>query len=272
MKNLWPSSLLVLLVPTLACTKPNFVSTSPDAGGAGGVADSATGPEVSVTCPEPNLACSASGTTGTCDPVCQTGGCDWCSQKCTYAFDGVAAQPACASAGQKAFPELCSATSAGLPGQSDDCAPGSICLLPVSGGTSWYCFNLCRIKEDCPTGVECGERSLFPQGVSVKVCDPFYDQCGPDGTCCKPLLGTGCAANRFCYLVSPDLGTGHSRTVCEFNTGAGRNASFCSSSRDCMTANTCVNGGCRRVCNDTNLCPGGGTCTKAGGEYGYCPY
>ena len=276
-RNLWSSCLTVLLVLTFACTKPNFVPITNDGGaggGAGGAGGAGSVPDASVTCPEPNLPCSGTITTDICDPVCQTGGCKWCNQKCTYALDNLVAQPTCAANGTKTFPQACAVVSLGSASQYDDCAPGSICLAPTIGDNFTYCFSLCRSKADCLYGVECGQRKLSAVGGLVSVCDPPYDQCGVDGKCCDPFAGTAgtpCAADRFCLLVSPDP-SGHSQTVCEFAYGDGRNGTTCDSSRDCQLKNTCVGHQCRQVCNNAHPCPSGGTCTTpAGSEYGYCP-
>jgi hypothetical protein len=281
-KNLWLGGAIALLVLGASCVRASFeaaadaAADAQDPGGTGGAGDAGEagpGAEVRMTCPAPNLACSGGITTGTCDPVCQTGNCDWCNhnQKCTYAFDGTVAQAVCAKSGQGVFPQACQVTSSGSLQQSDDCATGSICLAPTIGDAFTYCFGLCRSKAECLYGAECGPRKLSPAGGSVSVCDPPYDQCGVDGKCCDPLAGSGCDANRFCLLVSPDLQTAHSRTVCDFAYGDGRNSSSCSLSRDCLLKNTCVNNICRQVCNDTNPCPNKGTCTPLGTEYGYCP-
>jgi hypothetical protein len=308
MKNL-PRDLLaswctVLLVSTFACTKANFVRATNGAGGAGGAggvgdtggagsggdtggvggigatggvgdtggaADASLGPEAGTICPAPSVLACVPSTIARCDPVCQTGTCDWCTQKCSYALAGATAQPTCARKGQKTFPQACGVTSSGSVGQYDDCAPGSICLPPIIGDNPTYCFSLCGSKVDCLYAVQCGQRKLSSAGGLVFVCDPPYDPCGVDGTCCDPLGGTGCAANRVCLLVSPDLGSAHSRTVCEFANGDGRNGSPCESSRDCQKKNTCANNICRQVCNSNNACPNFGTCTPWGSEYGICP-
>jgi hypothetical protein len=287
-RNLLASWLAVLLVSSVACTKASFEQiTSGGAGGSGGDAGSSggggqsadaggsggasSGPEAGVVCPEVPLVCSAT-TAGSCDPVCQIGNCNWCTEKCTYAFDGVREQPTCASKGQKTVLQQCTLSSAGLPTQNDECAPGNICLAPTIGDNLTYCFSLCVSKADC-TNVACGQRPLSAAGGSVSVCDPPYDQCGVDGTCCDPISGAGCPAHRVCLLVSRDPGTNHSRTVCELAYGNGRNGVTCDSSRDCYIGNACVpDSTCRQVCNSANDCPNSGVCTMWGTEYGYCPY
>jgi hypothetical protein len=283
-RNLFASWCTVLLVSTVACTKANLVRITNGGGGAGGAggaggvgdtggaADASLGPEAGTICPAPSVPTCVVSTIAPCDPVCQTGTCDWCTQKCSYAFDGVLARATCARKGQKTFPQACGVTSPGSVGQFDDCAPGSICLPPIIGDNPTYCFSLCGSKADCLYGVECGQRKLSSAGGLVFVCDPPYDQCGVDGTCCDPLgVVSRCAENRVCLLVSPDLGSLHSRTVCEFAYGDGRNGSPCDSSRDCQKKNTCANNTCRQVCDSNNACPNDGTCTPWGSEYGICP-
>jgi hypothetical protein len=315
-RDLLSSWLAVLLASSVACTKANFVRVTDGTGGVGGAGvsggagdsgvvdggggvgdsadagaggstgdsgaagDSGLGPDVKLTCPAVPVPACVPSTTGPCDPVCQTGSqtgsCDWCTQKCTYAPAGAAAQPTCAGKGKQTVFQPCGVVSSGSAIQNDNCAPGSICLQPVSGDNSWYCFSLCRSTIDCISGVECGQRNLYSQGPLITVCDPPYDSCGPDGKCCDPFAAqaaSGCATNRFCLLVSPDPATQHSRTVCEFSYGNGRHGDFCDSAHACLTANACVNGFCRQVCNTTtNPCPSPlGTCMPWGAEYGYCP-
>jgi hypothetical protein len=118
----------------------------------------------------------------------------------------------------------------------------------------------------------CGQRNLSSPSALIGVCDPPYDPCGTDGTCCNPLGPSGCSAPRgVCLLVSPDQGSRHSRTVCEFDHGGQKPSQPCSASRDCLQKTTCVNNICRQVCNDANSCSSGATCTWWGDEYGYCP-
>jgi len=228
--------------------------------------------DVGGSCSEPNLPCAGVPTTGICDPVCQLRGCDWCTEKCSYVFDGTNTRPACVShKGQAAFPDSCVLSSSDLSQQSDDCAPGNICLPPTVGDSIQYCFQLCSIDADCLGGVACGQRKLSSLGDLIGVCDPPYDPCGIDGTCCDPLGLSGCSAPRgVCLLVSPDQGgSQHSRTVCEFDHGGQKPTETCSSSRDCLPKTTCVNNICRQVCNTANPCPSG-DCTQWGTEYGYC--
>lgn len=228
--------------------------------------------EEAAPCPAPSVASCAPAASGVCDPVCQTGDCDWCTEKCTLAYSpgGGAIEPACRLKGAGVFPEACALVAAGSARQSDDCAPGSLCLPPFVGDGPTYCFALCRSRADCTYAVECAPRKLSAAGGTVTVCDPPYDQCGTDGRCCDPIANQGCEPNRICLLVSPDLGSGHSRTVCEFSYGDGRNGSPCASARDCQLRNTCVAGACVQVCTNAAPCPAGSACVAYGSEFGYC--
>jgi len=229
-------------------------------------------PEADASCPASPVQGCEPMAAGLCDPVCQTGTCDWCSEKCSYAYgqSGTGPEPACVPAGTGTFPESCTVFAAGSREQSDDCAPGSICLTPLIGDDLSYCFSLCRVQADCPYGVACAARPLSAAGGEVLVCDPPYQQCGPDGTCCDPLGNQGCDPERICLLVSRDPGTQHSRTVCEFAYGDGRDGELCTTARDCQMRHTCVDGFCRQVCASTSPCPNGGTCVALGIEFGYC--
>jgi hypothetical protein len=276
--------LLAWFVIAAGCVKAEFVpttdgATGPDDAGDIGSADSdaratsdTAGPEARPICSAPTVFGCGTLALAPCDPVCQTGDCDWCTQKCSYAYatDNRGPVPMCAATGTAKAPASCTVSFEGTARQSDDCAPGSICLAGTIGETRRYCFVLCRSAIDCPGGVACGERPLSLAGGVVDVCDPPYDPCGPDGTCCDPLADTGCGADRHCLLVTPDQGSGHSRTVCEYAYGDGRNGSSCTSARDCQTRNACVNGSCQAICDASHPCPGAGTCVPLGDEYGYC--
>jgi hypothetical protein len=172
--------------------------------------------------------------------------------------------------------------------QSDDCAPGNICL--PAGGTGFsYCFTHCRSSADCKGG-PCAQRSLSTQTGStstallVSVCDPPYSTCNdaaPGGGCCNPVLKNGCGGNQTCYLVPPSLNTPDPKaldnvTVCDFTDKPGAKGAHCSSVRDCVDGWSCNNSTlfCQQVCvpNDTtHPCPGGGVCTAVGKQYGFCP-
>ncbi len=251
---------LLALALTCACTKAEFAPIDGGQAQTGSTTTTSTGTH--ITCSAPNLACASGSQPGLCDPVCQTGGCDWCSQKCNYAYSG---QLACGGFGQKAFPQSCTPSGDG----SDDCAPGSICLEPSLGDGTYVCLALCRVSGDCVENVNCGARKLTAAGPTVLVCDPPYYQVGTAGSC-DPLANTGCDTARTCLLVAPDTGTDRSRTVCEFSYGDGRDGAACTASRDCMTRFTCVDNVCRQVCDNGHPCPDGKDCMPHGSDYGTC--
>lgn len=279
-----PSLLVTVLAPlAAACTNARFAPL--DAGVEGAVDrdlgqdrasdDLAVGPdsaaEVPSVCPSPAVPGCLPRTEGACDPVCQTGGCDFCVDKCSYVIADGALVAACRPTGSRRTAEACSIIAAGVAEQADDCAPGNICLPPFIGDSTAFCFALCRDAIDCPYGVACAPRPLSAAGGSVSVCDPPYDQCGRDGTCCDPVTASGCPSERICLLVAPDPGTDHSRTVCELSYGDGRNGAPCSTARDCQRRNVCVNGHCQQVCSSSAPCSTGGACVPYGAEFGYCP-
>jgi hypothetical protein len=206
-----------------------------------------------------------------CDPVCQDKTCpDWCTQKCSFAY-GPDNKPkiACVANqhGKRALFETCSVEHSGTDQQTDDCAVGGICL-PVFKGGDTLCFKLCHDSTECIAG-ECAPRALSSVGGTVTVCDPQYAQCGEaTKPCCDPLKNTGCGTNQYCFLVSADPST-HSRTLCDYSYGDGRDNDPCSSSRDCQQLYTCVEGACKQVCTDSASCSSK-TCVARGGEYGYC--
>ena len=256
----------------LGCAKATFVRI-----------DAQAEPVESSTCvnpvtPKDNCQAQAS---SPCDPVCQSGACNWCDQKCTLSGDG---KTACAGRGNIASGNTCTIFLSATSQQHDECRPGDICLSPDIGGVVSYCFTLCRGKIDCAGGVACAPRALAPIAPGVAptamVCDPDYTSCDPATAtpCCSPLASTsaanGCPAGKFCYLVTPD--TVHSRTTCEYATGGLGRGDACQSSRDCLEKFVCapsaagISGTCQRVCNTANPCTSG-SCVALGAEYGYCP-
>ena len=270
------SFLLILLVFCLGCLKASFAPVD---------AQSAPADAIQVDmCVNPVTAkanCLAQAG-GRCDPVCQSGDCDWCSQKCTLADDGTAT---CATGGTVAPGETCTVYLSGTALQHDECRPGGICLTPAIGDPISYCFTLCHSDIDCQGAVACSPRPLARNDVgpsaSALVCDPEYTTCNPNSvkSCCDPLAlsagSNGCQGGRFCYLVTPDP-SGHSRTTCEYTTGGKGRGEACQSSRDCLEKYVCApsgsgtSGSCQRVCNTATPC-GSGTCSQLGAEYGYCP-
>ena len=270
---------LAILGLTVACTRASFSLKEGQDGSPPPSSDLAVGggdePVETRICPEvPAPSCTTQILTP-CDPVCRTGKCDWCSEKCTVDGNGA---PVCASAGTQASGDRCKIELPDGVSQHDDCKSGNICLEPELGSGYDFCFPLCRTSLDCPAGVACGQRPISPIAkaypVLVSVCDPEYKSCNPSSAspCCNPIKLSGCPFGQYCYLVSPDPG-GDSRTVCEYTTGLGTHTS-CNSSRDCSQGYGCPSSGgtCQQVCdpNATNTC-GGRPCTRSGNQFGYCP-
>jgi len=169
--------------------------------------------------------------------------------------------------------EFCTIINRGLPTQTDDCAPGSVCM---PDGCEDRCYKFCSDDGDCP-GAAC-DRDV---GGGQKACDVPFRACNPVG------VTSGCAgstSSTACYLSS----THPDRTVCDCPFGAlGANAD-CARSRDCIRGLACVDRGngrptCLQVCTVASGgadCPGGaaGSChpypgTTSGSTndtFGYC--
>lgn len=248
----------------LACERAHFYSLQAGQGGGGG---GGTG----GTCAAPALpACESQIPAGApCDPVCQVGNCNWCSQKCSY--DG-AGNVACVSKGERVTDDSCTISDLSLVSQQDNCKEANICL-PNSDASRSYCFKTCRTDLDCFGGA-CKPRRLNGSRT-VSVCDPPYSQCDSSlpGSCCDPIARTGCPPERYCYLVSPsgDPATSNSRTVCEFEEGI-KTKTDCSSAWECNPGWSCYAGFCRKVCDPAVLgsC-GASVCSPHGKQYGLCP-
>jgi hypothetical protein len=268
--------MLFLLAFFLGCVKANFAPIDAERAPTDAIQVDICVDPVTV---KPNCQAQPS---GRCDPVCQSGDCDWCSQKCTLAGDGTAT---CAPRGAIASGETCTVFLAGTAQQHDECQPAGICLTPGIGDPISYCFTLCHSEIDCPGAVACSPRPVARTEIglsaSTLVCDPEYTSCDPGSakSCCDPLalstVSGGCPGGRFCYLVTPDP-SGHSRTTCEYTTGGKGRGEACQSSRDCLGKYVCApsasgnSGSCQRVCNTASPCSSG-TCILLGAEYGYCP-
>jgi hypothetical protein len=260
-------SLAALSVAMLAlsCVQAHF---SPEKG-----KDSGVGPDEGSLCPAPALACTPTPGVAPCDPACQTGGCDWCTSKCSVAGDDGAF--ICTASGTKLRNETCHVHGLGTHAQADDCAPGLICLGDFASDNT-QCFALCGSNVDCP-GVACADRPVIPPApgaplLTAKVCDPPYRSCATN--CGDPRQGTGCLTGQVSYLITNDPLTGDNRTVCESTQGAGARGAACSHSRECAPGWFCLDTGvCHQVCDVmvANSCLNGGGCQYYGKQYGYCP-
>lgn len=199
---------------------------------------------------------------------------------CEAAGDAVCTPAACESVchrreGAVSAGGACTVSYGTHPARYDDCAVGAICLSD-GFGTS-HCFGLCRTAVDCP-GRACTARPLSGE-TAIRVCDPPYHNCSSTSEpCCDPLSSSGCGADQYCYLVSPQPPSLDSWTVCEYVTGGTSVGQLCTSSRECLPGLACylstpsaTAGECRQVCNPAlpDSCATG-TCTPYGTQWGVC--
>lgn len=259
---------LVCEPSSLLCVTPSGRDASPPRPDAS--ADSGTGllpvpdggaPDAALQCAMPVPGCVVDGSKR-CDPVCQSG-CG-CQAKCSSNTTGALTCNAPLPLRPKMLGEGCSIASLGSASQTDDCAPGLVCLQDACGER---CYAFCRSDADCP-----GSTCTRDAGGGVKVCDVQATACNP----IKNDMPTGCpTAAQACFLLSST-----DRTACDC-PGAGPANSMCSVSRDCFPGLACVdpdgmgNAICRPVCSlaaGANDCAAGMTCTPIGGsqKYGYC--
>jgi hypothetical protein len=202
---------------------------------------------------------------GTCDPLCQTG-CDGCTQKCSVNTAGaltcnVPSSPSWAMEG-----EQCEQVSAGSAMQTDECAPGLVC---VDRNCKRECAKLCRTNADCPDST-----CTADYATGWKVCDLKATDCNPvkqmaPNPCPLPAQG--------CYL-SPTV---TDRRVCDCPGLSLPEGRICKLSRDCLPGMACVDATgtgdfrCRIVCSLTGAtsgCTGTQNCQALNGstKYGFC--
>jgi hypothetical protein len=213
---------------------------------------------------KPVMSCTPAA--GKCDPQCQTG-CDACHQKCSVNTSGALTCNVPSGAGNGQEGDGCEQVLAGSEQQTDDCAPGLVC---VDRSCKFECAKLCRKDEDCP-----GSTCSRDYATGFKVCDVKAVDCNPvkvlpGGTRC-PGLAQGC------YLSS----TVTDRTVCDCPFNAVGEGKVCKFSRDCLPGMACldVTGTtdfrCRIVCSLTGAtsgCMGTQMCQPVNGstKFGYC--
>lgn len=248
-------------------------------------------------CPEPKKAsCSENKeSSGICDPVCQTGKCDWCNEKCSYDKNGevfCSPIPPIDKGALAKRNDQCFFTGNSITGiRWDNCEPGLVCLGSSQTDDKPICFQPCRNpKYDCPAGQaehDCSHR-IIPLNnpgdllVSVNVCNPYpTSTCGEISgeECCDPsriiaVGGSGsCPEGFVCRLVGIDSGKNNSRTTCDMGSGQTRFTN-CNSNRECMPAFSCLKGFCRRICDpkDPGLPCVNLSCVVKdyGSQYGYC--
>lgn len=250
-------------------------STATGGQGGSGLTDAGVDRPCLPAVADPN--CPASVDAGLCDPVCNNG-CN-CYEKCSVNTNAaltcnaphVTAQiPA---VGLLAF---CSQYQPADPTrQSDNCAPGEICINGSACQPGPRCYQFCRGNSDCQGGASCSR-----DGGAYQFCDV-------PPTTCNPLAGapsTGCPGGFSCYLSQ----TG-SATLCDcqfdrsqsgLTTGVGRPGDQCTRSRDCLAGNVCVlaNGfskTCEPVClmpadGGTDSCISGCRALTGSTTYGWC--
>ena len=207
----------------------------------------------------------APSSSGKCDPVCQTG-CMGCHEKCASNTAGTLTCNVPLNTRARQLGENCDIASKGEAAQTDNCAPGLLCLDDACGSR---CYHYCKSDADCPMST-----CTRDVGGGLKVCDVQAVACNPIK---NPDVPTGCPLDaQGCYLSS----TVTDRTVCDCPFQAGPTNSSCTISRDCFPGLVCVdvtgtgNSLCRPVCSvvaPASGCPGG-TCTSLKGsmKYGFC--
>lgn len=215
-----------------------------------GVPDVADGPDApdGPICFEQKAGCSAEA--GLCDPFCQTG-CG-CRDKCSVNTAGaLTCNPPLSSMFPRALLQSCTISSNGSGAQTDNCAPGLVCVQDLS--CSPRCFQFCRTDGDCVNSScsrEVGSRQ--DGGVTRKVCDiPFVDSCVPLPGSQNTGCGTGAMA---CYISSASP----THTICDCPFNAGSSNDPCTRTRDCVPGLACVDRGdgapiCLQVCRLSNM-------------------
>jgi hypothetical protein len=231
-------------------------------------------------CPAPVATCGLPTAAATsCDPYCQTGTCNWCSEKCTISgYDGTVGCAKINGGGTRG--SGCKISNQGSSSEYDNCDRGFICMGDYASAVpNTHCFQLCQSAADC-SAVACTLRPVAPGAnpPTARVCDPDYETCSgtisPSYGCCDPTTGAGCALQEICYLVPQiDSATKDNRTVCEYWSGGGRKGDTCISSTDCEVGLFCSSEHCLQACdvNAASPCGSGGTCVGFGGnQFGYC--
>lgn len=144
---------------------------------------------------------------------------------------------------QRLLLQPCQVVSSGSPAQSDQCAPGLVCVEDAcGGGGAGRCYQFCRTDMDC-TDALCNKGV----GGTFKVCDVPYDECVP----LSASSNTGCQGTAIgCYLSTSNP----SKTICDCSFHSFLEGDVCTLSRDCFPGLVCVdvtgqgNKQCARVC------------------------
>jgi hypothetical protein len=194
-----------------------------------------------------------------CNPACQKG----CAcGRCNVVSTG---HSACVPSGTVKLGEVCK------PGNSDDCAPGLICLKEACGNNLGRCYRHCTSSTQCD-GTICQIPVLDSSNQ-----DTGFKACDIAARMCDPINNTGCPSTSLnCYLTSANI------TLCDCpgSPPEGKNGDPCTIYNDCAPGYVCVAGvggvpepRCRFACvvGAANGCPTG-SCVAAGtgAKYGYC--
>lgn len=198
---------------------------------------------------------------GACDPVCNVG-CSSCDEKCSVNGSGnMTCNPPSGTGAGFMQPCQISQRTADVQTQTDNCAPGQVCLQQTTCGV--LCYQFCRTNADCASQ-NCG-RDL---GNGLKVCDVATTPCDPT------LMASPCSASSIqtrCYISGQ---TGLTLCDCPNYKQLGTIGNSCTHSRDCFAGLVCYNktgtvGGsqCFRACRlpTDGGAPDAGASTCAGG-------
>ena len=206
--------------------------------GTGGAGQMCVGPL--PTCKTPP------GSTGTCDPTCQSG-CA-CDQRCALSGAQVTCQPD--NKGAKKVGDACGGEGPQV--LVDDCRAGSICLEEYDPAVCGkHCFRYCKDDSDCPGNAHCTVKlEVGNTDTGVKACENPPESCSPvfgAGNCTRadrpsPQFG--------CYV----MGGGYpDEAVCDC-AGTVKEDEPCQLERECTPGMVCIDpaGGsksrCKRVC------------------------
>ena len=223
----------------------NDVADRPDMGG--GDAEAGTDAD-GTTCFDSRPNCQPD-SAGLCDPFCQMG-CG-CREKCSVNTGGDLTCNAPSGTLRRDLLQNCSRLNIGSAMQTDDCAPGLVCLSGADDACGSRCYQFCRTEADC-NNAPCDKTIAGGR----KVCDVPFVNCRP----ATPVSGCATAA-QSCYLSTSNP----TRTICDC-PGSVRQNDPCNRSRDCLPGLVCVdpsNTGdftCRQVCVLSEMgqgCPGG---------------
>ena len=191
---------------------------------------------------------------GLCDPVCNTG-CS-CLKKCSVNGNGELTCNVPTTTHSPKLLEACDPTAVSL-AQTDDCAPGQVCIAPRGDGCSARCYQFCRTNTDCTNGASCS----IDAGAGYSLCDVPPAQCDPVLNAAATPQFSHCSGNTFigCYLSSSTQDT-----ICDCQDSpppqsTGGILQPCTRSRDCFAGLVCYDAtGRGKVCRKVCRLPGDG--------------